>query len=69
MGQITVFGGAERRRRWSNEERLHILTEAFALGAFVAQVTRRHDVSTGVDLYLAPQAGDPQKPVAFWRRW
>jgi transposase len=48
VGQITVFGGPERRRRWSNEERLQILTEAFAPGAYVAQVARRHDVSTGL---------------------
>jgi transposase len=48
VGQITVFGGPERRRRWSNEERLQILAEAFAPGAYVAQVARRHDVSTGL---------------------
>lgn len=48
MGQMTVFGGPERRRRWSDEERLQILAEAFAPGAFVAQVARRHDVSTGL---------------------
>lgn len=27
MGQITVFSGPERRRRWSDEERLEILSE------------------------------------------
>lgn len=48
MGQMTVFGGPERRRRWSDEERLQILAEAFAPAAFVAQVARRHDVSTGL---------------------
>jgi transposase len=48
VGQMTVFGGPERRRRWSDEERLQILAEAFAPGAFVAQVARRHDVSTGL---------------------
>jgi transposase len=48
VGQITVFGGPERRRRWSEEERLGILAEAFAPGAFVAQVARRHDVSTAL---------------------
>lgn len=48
MGQMTVFGGPERRRRWSEEERLQILAEAFAPGAFVAQVARRHDVSTAL---------------------
>ncbi len=48
MGQMTVFGGPERRRRWSEEARLQILAEAFAPGAYVAQVARRHDVSTGL---------------------
>lgn len=48
MGQVTVFSGPERRRRWSEEERLQILTEAFSPGACVADVARRHDVSTGL---------------------
>ena len=48
MGQITVFSGPERRRRWSGEERLDILNEAFAPGACVADVARRRDVSTAL---------------------
>jgi transposase len=48
MGQITVFSGPERRRRWSDADRLQILTEAFASGACVAEVARRHDVSTAL---------------------
>ena len=32
MGQITVFSGPERRRRWSENERLEILAEAFSTG-------------------------------------
>ena len=48
MGQITVFSGPERRRRWSDEERLEILNEAFAPGACVADVARRRDVSTAL---------------------
>lgn len=48
MGGMTVFGGPERRRRWSAEERRQILEEAFAPGACVAQVARRHDVSTAL---------------------
>jgi transposase len=47
VGQITVFSGPERRRRWSVEQRLRILTEAFAPGASVSDVARRYDVSTG----------------------
>ncbi len=48
MGQVTVFSGPERRRRWSDEERLQIVAEAFAPGARVADACRRHDVSTGL---------------------
>lgn len=47
MGQITVFSGLERRRRWSDEQRLEILTEAFAPGARPSEVARRHEISTG----------------------
>jgi len=47
MGQITVFSGPERRRRWSDEQRLRILTEAFAPGACPSDVARRHDISRG----------------------
>jgi len=48
VGQVTVFSGPERRRRWSDEERLRIVAEAFAPGARVADVCRRHDVSSGL---------------------
>ena len=48
MGQVTVFSGPERRRRWSDEERLQILSEAFAPGVRVADVCRRHDISSGL---------------------
>ena len=56
MGQITVFSGPERRRRWSDEQRLQILTEAFApgvcaserwrdLGLLTPEVRRRVDAA------------------------
>lgn len=48
MGQVTVFSGPERRRRWSEDERLRILSEAFAPGACVAEVCRRHDISSAL---------------------
>ncbi|NML10698.1 transposase [Sphingobium sp. AR-3-1] len=46
MGQITVFGGPERRRRWREDERAKILAEASTRGACVVQVARQYDVST-----------------------
>jgi len=48
MSRMTVLTGPERRRRWSDDERLKILTEAFSLGACVSEVARRHDVSTAL---------------------
>lgn len=36
MGQVTEFSGPERRRRWSDDERLQIVAEAFAPGGRVA---------------------------------
>ena len=38
MGQITVFSGAERRRQWSDEQKLGFVAAAFAPGAVVAEV-------------------------------
>jgi transposase len=48
MGRVTVFSGLERRRRWNEEDRLRILSEAFAPGACVAEVCRRHDISSAL---------------------
>jgi len=39
-----VLTGRERRRRWSCEDKVAILQEAFAPGAVVADVARRHDL-------------------------
>lgn len=71
MGQITVFSGPERRRRWSDEQRLQILTEAFAPGACPSKVARRHEISRGL-VYMwrsklaagapAPVPGDEHGP-------
>ena len=46
MREITVMTGPERRRRWTDEQRLQILAEACAPGACVADVARQHDIST-----------------------
>mgnify|MGYP002777159456 CR=1 FL=1 len=73
MGQVTVFSGPERRRRWSDEERLQIVAEAFAPGARVADVCRRHDVSSGLiytwrrkllDAGVAQKASPPEPVFA-----
>jgi len=70
MSQITVFSGPERRRRWSEEERLRVLAEAFSPGACVAEVCRRHDISTSLiytwrsKLRQAHAEAEPSEPSA-----
>lgn len=67
MGQVAVYSSVERRRRWSDEERLQILGEAFSPGACVSQVARRHDVSTAL-IYTwrrkLCEASEPDSPQA-----
>ena len=40
-----IFVGRERRLRWSADDKLQIMREAFAPGARVALVARRWDVA------------------------
>jgi transposase len=71
LGQIALYSGVERRRRWTDAERLEILSEAFAPGAIIAQVARRHDVSTGQiytwrrKLWVRPPAGPDASALTF----
>ena len=48
MAQITLLTGAERRRRWSDDQRRQILAAAFAPGVVVADVARQFEVSTSL---------------------
>jgi len=47
MGQVTVYSGVERRRRWSDEQKRALIEAAFAPGAVVAEVARAADVRPG----------------------
>ena len=44
MGQITVFSGAGRRRRWSTDEKRTLVAAAFAPGAIVSEVAPAADL-------------------------
>ena len=44
MGQIRVFSGAGRRRRWSTDEKRTLVAAAFAPGAIVSEVARAADL-------------------------
>ena len=44
MRRMEILTGVERRREWSNEDKLRILGEAEAEGVNLASVARRHDL-------------------------
>jgi transposase len=44
MARVEIVTGRERRRRWSEQDKLQILKEAATSGLSVADVARRHDV-------------------------
>ena len=48
MGRMTLITGGERRRRWSDEDRVRILAAIEEPGAGVAEVARREDVCTSL---------------------
>jgi len=70
MGRVEVLG-RERRRLWSDEDKLRILAEAETQGVGLAAVARRHDLHPQ-QLYTwrrrfrqAAEAARSEKPVAF----
>ena len=47
-GRVEILTGRERRRRWSAEAKLRIVSETEEPGACVKQVAARHDVYPGL---------------------
>src|SRR5262245_57711461 len=45
LRRIEVITGAERRRKWSAEEKVEIVAESLVEGAVVSEVARRHGLS------------------------
>ncbi len=45
MARVEIFSGRERRRFWSDAQKLAILDEIVSSGLGVAAVARRHEVS------------------------
>lgn len=44
MGRVEILTGAERRRDWSDDQKLAILEEVVSSGLGVSVIARRHDV-------------------------
>jgi transposase len=64
--RIEAITGAERRRKWSAEEKAEIVAESLAEGAVVSDVARRHGLSPqqlfGSRARLRDAARDPAPP-------
>jgi transposase len=45
LGQRVEITAKERRRRWRDDERRHVVAEAFAPGAIASYVARRYGVA------------------------
>ena len=45
---LEIISGVERRRRWSDADKLRIVAEADEAGAKVAEVARRHEISRSI---------------------
>lgn len=63
MGQVTVFSGAQRRRRWSEAEKIDLVARAFAPNAIVTQVARQADVHPGQLYRWRAELGSPVNSV------
>jgi transposase len=65
LGQVTIFSGVERRRRWSEAQKLDLLARAFAPGAVLAHVAQDADIRPN-QLYRwrAELRGGAAKPAA-----
>src|SRR3977135_2537880 len=46
--RVEVLGGVERRRRWSQDDKVRIVEETLAPGAKVTEVARRNGVAASV---------------------
>ena len=45
LQRIEVITGVERRRKWSQDEKLAVVVESLAEGAVVSEVARQHGIS------------------------
>jgi len=48
MSHASLITGPERRRRWSDEQKLALVSAAFGAGSSVADVARRADICTSL---------------------
>ncbi|WP_457813830.1 transposase (plasmid) [Sinorhizobium meliloti] len=70
MAEVEILTGAERQRRWSAEQKLSILQEAFGPDGSVSVVARRHDILPQQIIclakeVLAAQVGSSEERIVY----
>ena len=59
--RVEVLGGVERRRRWSQDDKIRIIEETLAPGAKVTEVARRNGIAASVVFTWRRQARTVEK--------
>ena len=67
--RVEVLDGAERRRRWSREDKARIIEETLAPGAKVSEVARRHGISASLVFTWRRQSRASHVPAAVAPRF
>ena len=62
--RVEVLDGVERRRRWSNDEKMRVVEETLALGAKVSEVARRNGISASLVFTWRRQARTTESAAA-----
>jgi transposase len=65
MVQVSVLTGPERRRRWSEAQKLDLVAQAFAPGGSPAETARRADVCTSLLYRWRRMFEAPPEPAGF----
>src|ERR1700730_14378832 len=59
--RVEVLGGIERRRRWSQDDKMRIVEETLVPGAKVTEVARRNGIAASVVFTWRRQARTVEK--------
>jgi len=63
--RVEVLGGVERRRRWSQDDKVRIVEETLVPGAKVTEVARRNGIAASVVFTWRRQARTVEKIGPF----
>lgn len=54
MGRMEILTSRERRRIWSDKQKLDILADVASSGQSIVEIARRHDIVPGSSRYEYP---------------